>query len=226
MKKLAISLFLAAGAMALFGCNARSQYVEQPLKPMAQSFQGVLPCADCEGMDTSLFLEKDGTFVLKEIYRGSRDGDQTFAEYGSWQRTADKLVLTGTDGNKRYFRPKGNNLTMLDASGNEIDSALNYTLKATDATLPVTPMTFKGMYVYMADAATFRDCATGKQFPVSNNIALEQGYSHAQSEPGQPVFLEIQGHFAVTPSMEEGQVETALVPDGQPHFDAKGGCAN
>ncbi|MDN5985931.1 MAG: copper resistance protein NlpE N-terminal domain-containing protein, partial [Hafniaceae bacterium] len=52
MKKLAISLFLAAGAMALFGCNARSQYVEQPLKPMAQSFQGVLPCADCEGMDT------------------------------------------------------------------------------------------------------------------------------------------------------------------------------
>ena len=68
---------------------------------------------------------------------------------------------------------------MLDASGNDIDSTLNYTLKATDATLPVTPMTFKGMYVYMADAAIFRDCATGKQFPVSNNIALEQGYSHA-----------------------------------------------
>ncbi|MDN6550870.1 MAG: copper homeostasis/adhesion lipoprotein NlpE, partial [Enterobacterales bacterium] len=39
-------------------------------------------------------------------------------------------------------------------------------------------------------------------------------------------FLEIQGHFAVTPSMEEGQVEKALVPDGQPRFDAKGGCAN
>ncbi|MCE9919399.1 copper resistance protein NlpE N-terminal domain-containing protein, partial [Hafnia paralvei] len=96
MKKLAISLFLAAGAMALFGCNARSQYVEQPLQPMAQSFQGVLPCADCQGMDTSLFLEKDGTFVLKEVYRGTRDGDQAFAEYGSWQRTADKLVLTGT----------------------------------------------------------------------------------------------------------------------------------
>ena len=80
MKKLAISLFLAAGAMALCGGNARSQYVEHPLKPMAQSLQGVLPCADCEGMDTSLILEKDGTFVLNEIYRGSRDGDQTFAE--------------------------------------------------------------------------------------------------------------------------------------------------
>lgn len=226
MKKLAISLFLAAGAMALFGCNARSQYVEQPLKPMAQSFQGVLPCADCQGVDTSLFLEKDGTFVLKEVYRGTRDGDQAFAEYGSWQRTADKLVLTGTDGSKRYFRPKGNDLNMLDASGNDIDSTLNYTLKATDAPLPVTPMTFKGMYVYMADAATFHDCATGKNFPVSNNIALEQGYSRAQGEAGQPVFLEIQAHFAITPSMEDGMVEKAIVPDGQPRFDAKGDCAN
>lgn len=51
---------------ALFGCNNRSEtQVLQPtqteeLKPMQQSWRGVLPCADCEGIETSLFLQKDG----------------------------------------------------------------------------------------------------------------------------------------------------------------------
>ena len=34
------------------------------------------------------------------------------------------------------------------------------------------------------------------------------------------------GSVEVVACGEEGQVEKALVPDGQPHFDAKGGCAN
>ncbi|WP_227651745.1 copper resistance protein NlpE N-terminal domain-containing protein, partial [Klebsiella pneumoniae] len=38
------------------------------LKPMPQSWRGVLPCADCEGIETSLFLEKDGTWVMNERY--------------------------------------------------------------------------------------------------------------------------------------------------------------
>lgn len=98
MSKLTITLFLAVGALSLLGCNNRHQPVEQVLQPMQQSYQGVLPCADCSGLDTSLFLDSDGTFILKEVYLGSKDGDQAFAEYGHWARTADKLVLTTGQG--------------------------------------------------------------------------------------------------------------------------------
>lgn len=51
----------------LMGCNNRAEVdtlspaQAAELKPMPQSWRGVLPCADCEGIETSLFLEKDGT---------------------------------------------------------------------------------------------------------------------------------------------------------------------
>ncbi|WP_289465692.1 copper resistance protein NlpE N-terminal domain-containing protein, partial [Klebsiella pneumoniae] len=71
-----------------------------------QSYKGLLPCADCEGIETSLFLEKDGTWVMNQRYQGAAS-PSVFASYGSWARTADKLVLTESDGEKLYFRPKG-----------------------------------------------------------------------------------------------------------------------
>ncbi len=67
MKKALLSALAVTSLFALFGCNNRSEtQVLQPtqneeLKPMQQSWRGVLPCADCEGIETSLFLQKDGT---------------------------------------------------------------------------------------------------------------------------------------------------------------------
>lgn len=58
------------------GCNNRAEVdtlspaQAAELKPMPQSWRGVLPCADCEGIETSLFLEKDGTWVMNERYLG------------------------------------------------------------------------------------------------------------------------------------------------------------
>ena len=78
MKKIVFSLIAACSLFALFGCNHRAETdTVQPaameeLKPMQQSWRGVLPCADCEGIDTSLFLEKDGTWVMNEHYQGAR----------------------------------------------------------------------------------------------------------------------------------------------------------
>lgn len=113
---------------------------------MQQSWRGVLPCADCEGIETSLFLEKDGTWVMNERYQGVREEPSSFASYGTWARTADKLVLTDSNGEKSYYRAKGNALEMLDREGNPVASQLNYTLVPVTASLPVTPMPLRGMY--------------------------------------------------------------------------------
>lgn len=213
MKKLAIGVLLIAGVSGLIGCHTRSQVQEEPLKPMAQSYRGVLPCADCGGIDTSLFLEKDGTFILREQYQTTREGNNTFASYGQWRRTADKLVLTDSSGEKRYFRPVDKGLEMLDQQGLSINSSLPRQLTATEQALPNTPMSMKGMYRYLADAATFSDCATGKTFVVASNAVLERMYLRTTVSAGEPVLVSFTAHFAVIPSMEEGQMVKAVVPN-------------
>ena len=146
MKTAILSVVAACTLFSLIGCNNRTEVdVLQPtraaeLKPMQQSWRGILPCADCEGIETSLFLEKDGTWVMNEHYQDARREPSSFASYGSWARTADKLVLTNSKGEKSYFRAKGDKLEMLDRNGSPIQSPLNYTLEPVKASLPTTPM--------------------------------------------------------------------------------------
>ncbi len=53
-----------------------------------------------------------------------------------------------------------------------------------------------GMYFYMADAATFTDCATGKRFIVANNAELERGYRAARGNSETSVTV-AEGHFTL-----------------------------
>ncbi|MDM2944337.1 envelope stress response activation lipoprotein NlpE [Citrobacter sp. Cm038] len=224
VKTAILSVAAACTLFALIGCNNRTEVdVLQPtraaeLKPMQQSWRGILPCADCEGIETSLFLEKDGTWVMNERYQGVRDEPSSFASYGTWARTADKLVLTDSKGEKSYYRAKGEALEMLDREGNPIESQFNYTLQPVSASLPVTPMPMRGMYFYMADAAVFTDCATGKRMPVANNAQLERDYLAARAETGQSVLLTLEGHFTLEANLDTGEKVKTLMADKDAKF--------
>lgn len=228
--KTAIFSVVAAGALViLMGCHNRAEVQalepahEEALKPMQQSWRGVLPCADCEGIETSLFLEKDGTWVMNQHYQGAK-APSSFASYGSWARTADKLVLTDTQGEKHYFRAKGEGLEMLDREGNPIESQFNYTLAPVNAALPSTPMAMRGMYFYMADAATFTDCATGKKVSVANNAQLERDYAAARGNDTKPLLLTVNGHFTLEANPDSGQSVKTLIVDKDAAFQAGKDC--
>jgi copper homeostasis protein (lipoprotein) len=228
--KTAIFSVVAAGALAiLMGCHNRAEVQalepahEEALKPMQQSWRGVLPCADCEGIETSLFLENDGTWVMNQHYQGAK-APSSFASYGSWARTADKLVLTDTQGEKHYFRAKGEGLEMLDREGNPIESQFNYTLAPVNAALPSTPMAMRGMYFYMADAASFTDCATGKKVSVANNAQLERDYAAARGNDTKPVLLTVNGHFTLEANPDTGQSVKTLIVDKDAAFQAGKDC--
>ncbi|ATF94066.1 envelope stress response activation lipoprotein NlpE [Cedecea neteri] len=227
MKKSLLAALAALSLFTLFGCNNRTETQTllpaqaAELKPMQQSYRGVVPCADCEGIETSLFLEKDGTWVMNQTYQGK---GASFASYGKWARTADKLVLTDSEGEKQYFHPKGDSLVMLDREGNPIESQFNYTLKAVDAKLPSTPMPMKGKYKYMADAAVFEDCATGKTFAVANNAELERAYAAARGKNSAPILLVVEGHFTLQASPDSGELQKALVADKGAKFKPGKDC--
>ncbi|MCW2483395.1 copper resistance protein NlpE N-terminal domain-containing protein, partial [Candidatus Symbiopectobacterium sp. NZEC135] len=168
------------------------------------------------GIDTSLFLAENGTFILQHHYQTDRPGNRVFATYGKWARTADKLVLTDVQGEKSYFRPLENGLEMLDRDGAPIVSSNTYRLTATQAPLPTTPMAMRGLYRYMADAAVFADCFTGVTYPVVNNIVMEKRYLQVRKSSEDAVLLTFSAHFAVVPSMEEAMTVKSLVPSSAP----------
>lgn len=223
MKKITLALLFSLGALSLFGCHRAFHAQEQALQPMAQSYRGLLPCADCSGIDTSLFLAEDGTYVLQERYTGeeSRDTEKrVFAAYGRWARTADKLVLTSRDGEKRYFRAHEKSLEMLDRNGTPISSAFNYTLQPVTAPLPVTPMTMSGMFRQQAGKAIFHDCTTDKSYPVEHQTDLERAFRklRGDDQEAEPVFLTLEGHYVLQPAVSGGEPQRALVPDSSPQF--------
>lgn len=218
MKKAIVVVAVLTALIALPGCNnmtdtqALQPVQSATLKPMQQSWRSVLPCADCEGIETSLFLEEDGSWVMNEHYLGGKGEASSFASYGNWARTADKLVLTDSKGDKRYYRAKGEALEMLDLEGNPIVSSLNYTLEPVQASLPATPMAMRGIYEKGANGATFTDCATGKRIIVARNEHLPQGSA------SNPVLLEMEGHFA---RQAEGKT---LVMDNSGRFEPNKVC--
>lgn len=96
------------------------------------TYKGVLPCADCEGIETELELNADKTYELKETYLGKGDG-KAFESKGSFQFDANNtsvIKLDKTGDNRKYFVAEGY-LKALDMEGNEItgDLADKYELK-------------------------------------------------------------------------------------------------
>lgn len=216
----------ALSIFALFGCNSHSNAKghhadESELKPMQQSYQGVLPCADCQGINTALFLDKNGTWVMTQDYIGKKT---TFATFGSWARTASQLVLTEPNGEKTYFRAGDDSLLLLDSEGNTINSLLNYRLNAENISLPTTPMPMVGEYKYFADAAVFQECGTQKTYPVEGNIVLEKGYLKSRSDKLEPVLLKFNAHFTEQEKPDSDQRQLTIVSDGDVHFYPNKNC--
>lgn len=96
-------------------------------------YQGVLPCADCEGIKTQLVLNEDLTYVLQTQYMG--EYDSIFTESGSfeWDDTGSKISLSNQE-NHDYIVGE-NQLFRLDREGKRITGSLenHYILKKEQA---------------------------------------------------------------------------------------------
>ena len=79
-------------------------------------------------------------------YLGAREEPSSFASHGTWARTADKLVLTDSKGESHIIGRKAMRWRCSIVEGNPIESQFNYTLEPAQSSLPMTPMTLRGMY--------------------------------------------------------------------------------
>ena len=86
----------------------------------------------------------------------------------------------------------------------------------------------QGMFRYMADAALFRDCRTGKVFPVSMEgayIELERAYLNSGIESGSEVMVHLRGRYLERPAMEDNRNEVKLIVDKLEKIDPENSCA-
>ena len=142
------SLALTVLVFATLGCAGSERPAPAPApKPDSSetsldwdgTYRGVVPCADCEGIETELTLSRDRTYVLSTRYLGknfpSRELRGTFA----WNDAGNAVTLSNVPGGPTQYRVGENALIQLDLNGQPITGPLapNYRLeKVTAATEP------------------------------------------------------------------------------------------
>ena len=133
----------AAAESALVATEVATTMAEPGVQPdasgadaraLAGTWTGLLPCADCPGIDETLVLDADGGFVLTDTYRERPDA--TFVTQGTWALEAEGRHVRLDPGNKddadRLFAIESGSgsdaLVRLDPAGKRIDSPFDMRL--------------------------------------------------------------------------------------------------
>jgi len=130
-------------------------------------------------------------------------------EVGKWHiDESARLVLKNAKDKPRFF-------SIIDKNTIEsIDS--NYTLKASEEVKTLAPrIILTGIYRYMADAALFKECVTGIQYPVAfekDYIALERSYLRTIGVVGDGIKIKIDAEIALRDAVDnKGKKPTIVV---------------
>ena len=93
----------------------------------AENYAGMLPCADCEDIAVSLQLNRDSTFIMNSVYKGSRVDslNNHFNEMGSWRlHEPDTLYLVDANRHLTKYIKTDTALIQLDGDGKIITGPL------------------------------------------------------------------------------------------------------
>ncbi|MDR2510917.1 MAG: copper resistance protein NlpE [Bacteroidales bacterium] len=130
MKKIIFAVSIAATFLGFIACvNQNNSKFEGIIDATHNSrnslnwqgtYTGTTPCANCEGIKTSLTLNED-TYVLETSYLGK--SKETYREEGKfvWNDKGSIITLDNEeDGFKHQYRVGENKLIQLDMEGNSI----------------------------------------------------------------------------------------------------------
>lgn len=141
MKNLKIIMAMAALAFGIISCNSKinkintgfdDHHTAQNSLDWQGTYSGIMPCADCSGIETELTLNEDQTFVLTDIYLGKTDSE-TNKLTGKFEWKGNFINLLGIKEGERptTYKVEENRIRQMDLKGKEIngDLAQNYVLK-------------------------------------------------------------------------------------------------
>ncbi|HKE43518.1 MAG TPA: copper resistance protein NlpE N-terminal domain-containing protein [Steroidobacteraceae bacterium] len=236
-----LALVLMAGGCVSVGDNPNRKVSPPVASPdvrmlagaiLPAIYQGDLPCADCSALRYTLDVRADRVFFLRTTYVGKGSGaGESVDDIGTWSLTPDaqNVVLKGAGDTKLMFSIENSEtLLKLDGSGKPIESNLNYELKRNASYRPLEPrVAMRGMYVYMADAANFRECRTQMKMrvaPSSEGAALERTYQATRKVPGEELLVDLEGQIATRPNEDSGNPIAVLLVEHLTKVWSGAGC--
>jgi len=153
-KKMKRTVFILLNFLFLLfpGCNSpQSEQEETKSKPGVSTvppdmhtsqialdyygtYKGVFPCADCEGIETTILLKENEKYEIAEKYLWK--SDSVFRESGkfTWSDDGRIITLEGLENRSSQFQVGENKLFQLDMEGNRVTGPLaeKYILEKTD----------------------------------------------------------------------------------------------
>jgi uncharacterized lipoprotein NlpE involved in copper resistance len=142
LRRVAAFVLTVVFATALAGCLRGGESSDAPaeapaddgLAALPEDFEGawagVLPCADCEGIDVELELQREagaaGRYRLVETYLGAPDaaGFEIAGEWGEDDCRVGEVAgscLVLLESGQRWFRHADGSLQAVDAEGRALD---------------------------------------------------------------------------------------------------------
>lgn len=102
MKKIVLFMFVVA---IISGCKNERTFSENIV------FKASLPCADCEQIDQTLTLNRDGSFELNNVYVSQEPSE--FMENGTYIIHDDIITTTNSQKEQNFYQISGENLYLL-----------------------------------------------------------------------------------------------------------------
>jgi copper homeostasis protein (lipoprotein) len=128
-------IFLSAAALTFAAACCFNGNIRKPLsvedlnQNYTGEFSGLLPCADCAGITTSLTLDAGGNAVASEVYQGK--GDYAITSQCKWAASADLSYIKISCGHAaNYYRFINKDyIERLDIKARPIKSQHDYKLR-------------------------------------------------------------------------------------------------
>jgi len=98
------------------------EHTSQNSLDWAGVYEGTIPCADCEGIKTTIKLKDNDTFTYNAEYVGKNASVQDSGKF-MWHDNGSIVHLTGQDLNTQY-KVGENVLIQLDTEGKKIEGSI------------------------------------------------------------------------------------------------------
>lgn len=135
-------LIIGVALLFLSGCELKEKLENKPQEPAIDSqtdagqdnsstsldwvgtYKGILPCADCEGIETVITIKEDMTYAIKSKYLGK--DEMVYEQKGDflWNEEGNTIILNEKNRTLRQFLVGENYLLQLDLKGNKITGEL------------------------------------------------------------------------------------------------------
>lgn len=121
---ISLSLLVAAAGCAPLAQPAGTSDAVQPVRntfAWVGAYRGVLPCADCRGIETVVSLNADGTYISSSRYLGRHSGGSNDRGTFEWDRSGSTISLSGAE--RARYKVDSERLTRLAHDGSPLAGA-------------------------------------------------------------------------------------------------------